>query len=126
MTSPKSLHSFGPEYEHLLNAAFANPPLAVPMPSERHAKSFRGKLYAYFAALRSANLRPDLIEKANALALTLEGPAVVLRLRSASWDNVLIRSALGLDVGEAPALPMTSQDALLARLAQIRQKGAKT
>lgn len=125
MPRSKSLAAFGPEYEHMLQAAFANPPLTLPMPSERHAKTFRGRVYSYFAALRHDNLRPDLIEKADALAVSLSGASVVLDLRVQSWDNKLIRSALGLDVGEAPALPRTSQDALIERLQQIREKSRK-
>ena len=125
MPRSKALSSFGPEYEHMLQTAFASPPLALPMPSERHAKTFRGRVYAYFAALRADNLRPDLIEKADALAVSVRGAAVFLDLRTASWDNLLIRSALGLPDGESPALPRTSQDALIERLQQLREKSRK-
>lgn len=126
MTRSLSPQSYGPEFEHLLVAAFANPPLTVPLPSERHAKTFRGKLYAYFSALRTANLRPDLIEKADALTLSVDGPAVTLSLRANSWEAVAIRLALGLSEGSVPELPRTTQDALLDKLAEIRKKHSKT
>lgn len=128
---PRSRHAatYGPEYEHMLNQAFTAGGFSVPCPTPHHAAVLRGKIYAYFSALRRGGLRPDLVEKAQQFAVVIEasdsGSAVALRPRSSSWDNMLLRSALGLDTNAVPPLAETSQSLLVKRLHEIREKSAK-
>jgi hypothetical protein len=123
--------AYGPEYEHFLLTFKAQGRVTIPLPSPGHAATFRGKLYAYFKALRKSSQRQDLIAIVDSLSLTIDGCSVCAFPIEDSWDNCALRDALGLKKGAAlptadsaqPSQP-TAQDKLLAKLAHIRAKNA--
>ena len=117
--------AYGPEYEQLLLRAFAEERLTVPLPSEGHAKALRSKLYVYFTALRRDGTRPDLVAKADAVALNVTDNVLTISLAKDSWDNAAIRDALkgfGPALASAPAPPPSLQDQMRAKLTDLRAK----
>jgi len=126
--------SYGPEYEALLVKAKSEGSITITLDNPQRAKSLRSKLYAYFTALRKEALRPDLIIIADSLSLLLtgSGEALTLAPASSSWDNVAIRSALGLEVTPAGALTPVNHvqapehpDAMVKRLQVLREAEGK-
>lgn len=115
--------AYGPEYEQLLLKAFTQGRLLLSLPSEQHAKAMRSKLYVYFTALRRNATRPDLIAKADAVALSVSGAVLCLSLACDSWDAVAIRESLGITkdtpLPDAPE-PPTMQDQMRSKLAELR------
>ena len=122
--------TYGPEYEHFLLQFKAQGHVTIPLPSPGHAATFRGKLYAYFKALRKANTRPDLITIVDSLSLTIDSNAVCAFPIEDSWDNCALREALGLEKGAAlpaatplqPPSEPTAQEKLLDKLASLRAR----
>jgi hypothetical protein len=125
--------AYGTEYELFLRRAVTDGGFSLALPSNSHARAFRGKLYAYFKALRKDLSRPDLITMCDSLSLAVEGCCVRAFPVADSWDNCLLRDALGIEKGAAvpppPALPAitvpvepTAQEKLTAKLAEIRNR----
>jgi hypothetical protein len=128
--------AYGAEYELFLRRAISDGGFTLSLPSNGHARAFRGKLYAYFKALRKDLSRPDLAAMCDSLSLAVEGCNIRAFPVADSWDNCLLRDALGIEKGAevppAPALPAitmpvepTAQEKLVARLAEIRSRNSK-
>jgi len=118
---------YSPEYEHLLRAASAPnaTPIALAFASPSQTLAVRAKLYAYFSALRTEALRPDLAHLTSLITVTLgeDRMALTLSLSSQNYDNEAIRAALALpktppQLPLPPAPPATNN--LSERLASIR------
>ena len=94
----------------------------------------RGKVYAYFRALREENLRLDLIEIADAPTLTLENDNVLIFQRNEeTWDHDSIRNLLGIakdkfglraPVGTELAQPDLLGTRLTRQLTKLRERNA--
>lgn len=125
--------AYGPEYEHFLHQFKVKGQVVIHLTSPGHAATLRGKLYAYFKALRKVNERPDLIAIVDSLSLTIDGSSLVAFPVEDSWDNCALRDALGLEKGAAlpqPPVPQptgepTAQQKLLDKLATIRNQQQK-
>jgi len=124
--------AYGPEYEQLLLTAHAAATrtgswLCPMAQGPSHAHALKRKVHAYFAALRKAGDRPELIAQADRLSLRVTGPALEFFLREDSWDSVAIREVLGLpkgfaELGGAPVLaPPTAHSDMLEKLKALRQ-----
>ena len=109
--------AYGPEYEQLLLLSFAS--------------SMKRKVYAYWKALRTENLRPDLVEKSNLLSLRVEGGALVVFRREDAWDARALRESMGLEkgfadtIGSGVLVAKSPTDALVERLHQLRGESEK-
>lgn len=104
---PRSLRAvvYGPEYEQLLLLAFTSEAeLRFTFPSHSLACSMKSKVYGYWKALRTENLRPDLVAKAELMSMKTDGSDLVLYRRADAWDARLLRGAMGLEKGFADAL----------------------
>src|SRR5258706_3328605 len=96
---------YGPEYRTLLLTAWehiqtTSPSYVFHLQTHSQAMVFRRKLHAYFAAIRSAaDLKQREFVALRKLTIQLElkvdGACVVFARKRDSWDNVLIRAALG-------------------------------
>lgn len=114
---------YGPEYEQLLLRAYDQGGLEITLESEKHATSFRGKVYSYFKALRTDGSRPDLIAKSQAISLTVEGRVFKAFPSADSWDAVAIREALGLQKQSSLTPPLATgaaRTALQEKLLELR------
>lgn len=120
---PRTLRAaaYGPEYEALLLEASQSGRVTIPCPSTAHARTLRGRVYSYFAALRKENTRADLIEKAALLSVAVTSSALVLYPASETWDAITLREGLGFD----PAVPLPTPDSpmqvLKKKLEAIRE-----
>lgn len=124
---------YGPEYEQLLLLAFtAQGDLKFTFPSHTLASSMKSKVYAYWKALRTENLRPDLTAKADLLSMRVEGSDLVLFRREDAWDAKLLRATLGLEKGFADTLTSgvlvakSPTDELVEKLHALRVAKATT
>lgn len=131
MPRSKRTIAFGPEYEQLLLRWSQAPggSLTLQLQTPNAAHSLRSKLYAYFAALRHENTRPDLIRLSDMVALRCASSALVVYHRDDSWDAEALRNALGLEKGFAEGAGSTgivmspsAQSAALEKLAEIRKR----
>lgn len=136
MPRSKNPETFGPEYEQLLLTMGQKSSLRIDLPTSSTCHTMRRKYYSYVEALRQSGRRPDLLQIANAVSVTVnESEGAVeghplhylwfFRTEDA-WDNTAIRQALGLEKGFAESGgaevrgPVTAQDDLKAKLAEIR------
>lgn len=133
---------YGPEFEQLLLRAYepvtgpGSGGLSFDLPSPERAIALRNKVYAYFKSLRTANTRPDLIQKSTALTMSCSGSTLSIYRVEDSVDNVFLRGALGLDKGAPLPLPEqdvgllpvpTSQELLRTKLEDLRRaRGASS
>lgn len=131
--------AYGTEYEHFLTRVAAEGTCTIPLQSPGHAATMRGKLYAYFKALRRAGTRPDLIAIVDRISLQVVGSSLRAFPVEDSWDNVALREGLGIAKGAVPTMPSpetsafplpataepTAQDKLKQKLWEIRQRNAQ-
>jgi hypothetical protein len=124
--------AFGPEYEQLLLLAFESQGEKwFQFNSASVALSMKRKVYAYWKALRTENLRPDLVEKSNLLSLRVEGGSLVVFRREDAWDAKALRASMGLEKGFADALSSgvlvakSPTDELVERLYKLRGETEK-
>ena len=96
---PSRAHQYGPEFEQLTLTAFRNLPFRLPLETVNKAKIMRARVYGYWRALREEDLRLDLVEMADTLAVGQEGSTLVFTLKVDSWEARAIRAALGLVEG---------------------------
>lgn len=135
MRIPHLAADYSPEYETLLRAASSHgaKPITLPFTSPSQTLAVRAKLYAYFRALRTEGLRPDLAHLTKLITVTLgeQKLSLTLSLCSQDFDNEAIRLALDLPrTGRAalPLLPLApapqKPNDLSKRLANIRAEKA--
>ena len=125
--------AYGAEYEQLTLLAFsAEGEKAFTFSSASLANSMKGKVYAYWRALRTENLRPDLIEKSNQRSMRVDVTSLVFFRREDSWDAKLLRDAMGLEkgfadtLGEGVLVAKSPTDLLVDRLEALRGKSRST
>lgn len=135
---PNSSHSvvYGPEYEQLLNVAYKESflaPFRLPFSTVLEAKKMMRKVYAYFAALRGENSRPELITMCNQISMRTDGELLIFYRRADAWDNIALRKALNLKKGFAdlgivqtpvPNVAGLSSIIVQNRLKEIREREA--
>jgi hypothetical protein len=114
--------AYGPEYELMLLRATEQGEFQLTLPSPAHAKAFRMKVYSYFTALRRSALREDLIAKANAVSLSVDGCTFLISPAVDTWDALLIREGLGITREDLPPEVPTAQSLLRAKLREIRSR----
>ena len=119
--------AYGPEYEQMILLAMAaEEEKAFHFASVSLARSIKSKVYAYWRALRSEGLRPDLIEKVNLLSLRVDGSCLVIFRREDAWDAKLLRESMGLEKGFAEVLTpgilvaRSPVEVMQERLAELR------
>ena len=121
--------AYGPEYEQLLLLAFASTTeLRFTFPSCSIARSMKSKVYAYWKALRTEGLRPDLIEKSNLLSMRIEEAELVFFRREDAWDAKMLRASMGLEkgfsdvLGQGVLVAKSPTDELRERLYNLREE----
>lgn len=120
--------TYGAEYEQLTLLSFAaEGEKRFLFNAHSTANSMKSRVYAYWKALRTEGLRPDLIEKANLMSVRVEGADLIIYRRADSWDLKLLREAMQLEKGFEETLPegvlvaKSPTDELVERLQKLRQ-----
>ena len=135
MPRKTDLPSFGSEYEQLLLRAHADLITAgkgeftVQFENPNIALSMRGRVYAYFRALRQSTARPDLTALCDGIGIRAAGSAMVMFRDEDALDRVRLRNALGLAPGFDQGIeirgvlaPESGHSSNLDRLREIRER----
>ena len=133
MPLPTTLKGFGNEYEQCLLRAHnalstGAEEYVIQFASPNIATSMRGRVYAYFKALRNSTERPDLTALCTDVSLRCAGSALVFFRSEDALDRVRMREALGLQPGfdavetRGVIAPDSSLTANMEKLTAIRKR----
>lgn len=131
MPRKTDLPSFGASYEQLLLRAHealsgGRSDFTIQFEAPNIALSIRGRVYAYFKAIRASKDRPDLAMLLDGLSIRTAGSALVFFRRGDELDEIAIRNALGLSkdgdmLGSGGLIaPQSSHTDALDRLKRLR------
>jgi hypothetical protein len=132
MPRTTSLNRFGDEYEQALLRAdlvlsSGQSEYSIQFDTPNIAMSMRGRMYAYFKAIRQSTDRPDLAGLCSRMSLRRAGCALVFFREENALDRERLRKALGLapgfnDTGASTGVvaPQSSHTDALEQLKRIR------
>jgi hypothetical protein len=133
MTYPTELSKYPVEFEQLVLRAHAlREPLLLRFPDVKHTRRFRSRFYAYLRLVRAADLNNTLALAAASVTLALADDhlsctiGVAEVMQGLSVEVQVLRGVLGSGVagvvGVAGAAVVPAQEALRAKLAEIRSR----
>jgi hypothetical protein len=133
MTYPTELSKYPVEFEQLVLRAHAlREPLLLRFPDVKHTRRFRSRFYAYLRLVRAADLNNTLALAAASVTLVLADDhlsctiGVAEVMQGLSVEVQVLRGVLGSGLGDVAGVAgdaaVPAQDALRAKLAEIRSR----
>jgi hypothetical protein len=129
MTYPTELSKYPVEFEQLVLRAHAlRAPLLLRFPDVKHTRRFRSRFYAYLRLVRAADLNNTLALAAASVTLTLADDhlsctiGVAEVMQGLSVEVQVLRGVLGSGLGDVAVAVVPAQEALRAKLAEIRSR----